>query len=188
MSVLHFGQVYIACERARLGDSDGALPLLRSAADHMPNVGQLGALVPATGTLVEDQGFLPRDVWLLRPRALLVRARGDETRSRNYRDRYRGLATSLGFEEHMKWAEDAMTGAGLALKPSARRRPQTASLPGGLQCGASRPAVAEKRVAKFGEHSFALRDLGFDRTSPPEPQLARSAALVTCAAVIPALR
>ena len=46
-----------------------------------------------------------RDIWLLRLRALLARARGDETGYRDYRDRYRAMATSLGFEGHMKWAE-----------------------------------------------------------------------------------
>lgn len=35
--------------------------------------------------------------------AFLARAHGDETGYR-YRDRYRGMATSLGFEGHMKWA------------------------------------------------------------------------------------
>jgi hypothetical protein len=42
--------------------------------------------------------------WL---RALLARVHGDETGYRGYRDRYRALATSLGFEGQMKWA-DAM--------------------------------------------------------------------------------
>jgi adenylate cyclase len=41
----------------------------------------------------------------LRLRALLVHADGDETTYRDYRDRYRAMATSLGFEGHMKWAE-----------------------------------------------------------------------------------
>ena len=34
-----------------------------------------------------------------------ARADGDEAAYRDYRDRYRALATSLGFEGHMKWAE-----------------------------------------------------------------------------------
>jgi adenylate cyclase len=38
-------------------------------------------------------------------RALLAQALGDESVHRNYRDRYRALATSLGFEVHMKCAE-----------------------------------------------------------------------------------
>ena len=36
---------------------------------------------------------------------LLARAPGDDTGHRDYRDRYRAMATSLGFEGHMKWAE-----------------------------------------------------------------------------------
>jgi adenylate cyclase len=42
---------------------------------------------------------------LLRLRALLARAKGDDTAYRDYRDRYRAMAESLGFEGHMKWAE-----------------------------------------------------------------------------------
>ena len=52
-----------------------------------------------------DDGLVIRDVWLLRLRALLARARGDEAAYRDYRDRYRAMATELDFEGHMKWAE-----------------------------------------------------------------------------------
>jgi adenylate cyclase len=45
------------------------------------------------------------DLPLLRLRALLDHARGDEPGYRDNRDRYRAMATSLGFEGHMKWAE-----------------------------------------------------------------------------------
>ena len=38
-------------------------------------------------------------------RALLARAHGDMTGYRDYRDRYRDMATSLGFEGHIAWAE-----------------------------------------------------------------------------------
>ena len=44
-------------------------------------------------------------IWLLRLRALLARAQGDDSAYRDYRDRYRAMATSLGFEGHMPWAE-----------------------------------------------------------------------------------
>jgi hypothetical protein len=37
--------------------------------------------------------------------ALLARALGDEPAYRDYRDRYRAMATALGFEGHIKWAE-----------------------------------------------------------------------------------
>jgi hypothetical protein len=45
------------------------------------------------------------EIWLLRLRALLARAHSDETNYRDYRDRYRAMATSLCFEGHMAWAE-----------------------------------------------------------------------------------
>ena len=38
-------------------------------------------------------------------RALLARDEGDDTAYRDNRDRYRAMATSLGFEGHMAWAE-----------------------------------------------------------------------------------
>jgi hypothetical protein len=124
--------VYVARERARRGDRDEAIPLLRAAVDHLFREGQLLAWgVPATGVLVEtlldrgtdgdvaeaeaaidrlaaapaDDGLVIREVWLLRLRALLARARGDDDAYRDYRARYRAMATSLCFEGHMKWAE-----------------------------------------------------------------------------------
>ena len=123
--------VYTARERARRGDRDGAIPLLRGAVDDLFHRGQLGYCIGATAFLVEtllergagddvaeaeaaidrlaaapdDDGLVIRDIWLLRMRALLARAHGDDTAYRDYRDRYRAMATSLGFEGHMKWAE-----------------------------------------------------------------------------------
>lgn len=47
-----------------------------------------------------------REIWLLRLHALLARARGDDSVYREYRDRYRDIAISLGYEGHMKWAEE----------------------------------------------------------------------------------
>ena len=43
--------------------------------------------------------------WELRLRALLAQALGEDTAYYDYRDRYRDMATSLGYEGHMKWAE-----------------------------------------------------------------------------------
>ena len=127
--------VYLAREKARRGDRDEAIPLMRSAVDHLFREGQLLAWgIPATGVLVEtlldrgadaevaeaeaaverlaaattDEGLVLRDIWLLRLRALLAKAHGDEGGYCDYRDRYRAMATSLGFEGHMEWAE-AMT-------------------------------------------------------------------------------
>jgi class 3 adenylate cyclase len=124
--------VYVARERARRGDCDDSIPLMRSAADHLFRQGQLlGWGLPATGVLVEtlldrgadgdvaeaeaaiirladaptDDGSAMREIWLLRLRALLAKARGDDARYREYRDRYRDMARTLGFEGHIAWAE-----------------------------------------------------------------------------------
>jgi hypothetical protein len=52
-----------------------------------------------------DEGLVLRDIWLLRLRALLARAHGDDAAYADFRDRYRDMAKTLGFEGHMKWAE-----------------------------------------------------------------------------------
>ena len=129
---LPFVEVYAARERARHGDRDDAIPLMRAAVDHLFREGQrLGWGIPATGVLVEtlldrgadgdvaeaeaaierlaaapaDEGLAMREIWLLRSRALLARANRDDTAYRDYRDRYRAMATELGFEGHIAWAE-----------------------------------------------------------------------------------
>jgi class 3 adenylate cyclase len=125
-------EAFSARESARRGDADTAIPLMRAAVDHLFREGRLLAWsVPVTGVLVEtlfdrggdgdvveaevaierlaaaptDDGVAVRDIWLLRLRAQLAQAHGDEASYRDYRDSYRAMATSLGFEGHMKWAE-----------------------------------------------------------------------------------
>jgi hypothetical protein len=123
--------VWTARARARCGDRDSAVPQMRAAIDDLFHAGHHSYGIPATGFLVEtllergthgdvadaeaaiarlaaapaDDGLVIRDIWLLRMRALLARAQSDKTGYRDYRDRYRALAKSLGFEGHMKWAE-----------------------------------------------------------------------------------
>jgi hypothetical protein len=48
-----------------------------------------------------------RDIWLLllRLHALLARVHGDAAAYAHFRDRYRDMATSLGFEGYIAWAE-----------------------------------------------------------------------------------
>ena len=62
------------------------------------------ALAELTVALAEG-GPLLSEIWLLRLRALLARAHGDEATYRDYGDRYRALVKSLGFEGRLKWAE-----------------------------------------------------------------------------------
>jgi hypothetical protein len=52
-----------------------------------------------------DEGLVIRDIWLLRLRALLARAHGHGVRYREYRDHYRDMAKTLGYEGHIAWAE-----------------------------------------------------------------------------------
>jgi len=135
LSDLPVVNVYLARERALRGDRDDAIPLMRAATDHLFRERQLLIHgVCATGVLVEtlldrgadgdvaeaeaaierladapaDEGLVMRDIWLLRLRALLARAHGDAAAYAHFRDRYRDMAKTLGFEGHMKWAE-AMT-------------------------------------------------------------------------------
>jgi hypothetical protein len=68
-------------------------------------VQEAAAAIEQLAAAPTDEGLVIRDIWLLRLRALLARAHGDEVAYRDYRDRYGALATSLGFEGHMKWAE-----------------------------------------------------------------------------------
>ena len=129
---VYLARVYLARDRARRGERDDAIPLMRAAVDHLFREGQLLVWgIPATGVLVEtlldrgadgdvaeaeaaivrlaaapaDEGLMIRDIWLLRLRALLARAHGDDTTYRDYRDRYRDMAKTLGFEGHIDWAE-----------------------------------------------------------------------------------
>ena len=125
-------EVYAARERARRGDRDDAIPLMPAAVGHLFREGQLLLWgIPATGVLVEtlldrgadrdvaeaqaaierlaaaptDDGLAVREIWLLRLRALMARAHGDSAAYAHFRDRYRALARSLGFEGHIAWAE-----------------------------------------------------------------------------------
>jgi hypothetical protein len=63
------------------------------------------AAVDRLAGLPDDVAGAVRDIWLLPLSALLAQAQGDEAAYRDYRDRYRVMATELGFEGHMQWAE-----------------------------------------------------------------------------------
>jgi hypothetical protein len=69
------------------------------------DVTEVEAAIERVAAVSTDPGQVLNEIWLLRLRALLARARGHEAAYREYRDRYRDMATSLGFEGHMKWAE-----------------------------------------------------------------------------------
>jgi hypothetical protein len=49
--------------------------------------------------------FVLNELSLLRMRALVARARGDDAAYAHLRDLYRDMAKTLGFEGHIAWAE-----------------------------------------------------------------------------------
>ncbi len=55
--------------------------------------------------LQADEGLTIREITLLRLRALLARARGDDVAYRDLVDRYRTMAESLGYEGHIGWVK-----------------------------------------------------------------------------------
>jgi hypothetical protein len=66
---------------------------------------EAAAAIERLAAVPTDPGFVLNELWLLRMRALLARAQGDDAAYRDYRDHYRAMASSLGFEGHMTWAE-----------------------------------------------------------------------------------
>jgi Mrp family chromosome partitioning ATPase len=124
-------ELWAARERARRGERDAAIAVMRKAVDELHQAGRpffgvwgAGILVEtllergAEGDLAEaqdaidrlanlpaDDGWAVREVTLLRLRALLTRERGDAAAYAHFRDRYRDMAKTLGFEGHIAWAE-----------------------------------------------------------------------------------
>ncbi len=117
--------------KAHTGDTGAAIEIARATVGHLFDSGDVIFRSPASTVLAEsllcrgtaqdlqeaeaaidrlaaspaDPGFVLYELALLRLRALLARARGDEAIYLDYRDHYRDMATSLGFEGHMQWAE-----------------------------------------------------------------------------------
>ncbi|HUO39863.1 MAG TPA: AAA family ATPase [Mycobacterium sp.] len=118
-------------EQARAGNFDGAIELSRAVLEQgfasggtvyvgHPTVVLVEALlrrgsdtdlreahaaIDRLAAVPTEPGYIMHDFWLLRLRALVAHAQGDNTAYRDYRDRYRAMATELGFEGQMKWAE-----------------------------------------------------------------------------------
>jgi AAA ATPase-like protein len=125
-----------AKEKARLGDVDSAIQLARAAVDYLFDAGEMITRGAATSVLVEsllqrgsnadlkdaqaaierlaavptDPGFVLFEIPLLRLRALMARANGDENGYREFVDRYRKRANDVGYERHIAVA-DAMAQA-----------------------------------------------------------------------------
>ena len=123
--------LWVARERARGGDRDAAITMMRDAVDELYEDGRLGyclagmrdsgggadragrrrrlGLRPkrrsiASPNMKAGDVWAIREVTLLRLRALLARARADPA----YRElvrRYRAMAESHGYDGHIAWAQ-----------------------------------------------------------------------------------
>jgi class 3 adenylate cyclase len=142
-------EAFIAWEQARRGDLDGAIAASRAAVDDLFDAGQFAWSIPPVRVFVEtlltrgDEADLQeaqtaierlvaapieavdREIWVLRLRALLADARGDEAAYRSLSRRHRAMATKLGRLGHMAVADSwavraAAAGASRLLSTSAR--------------------------------------------------------------------
>lgn len=121
-----------AAEKARTGDLDGAIEMARPAVEYEYDCADMVFLAGATALLAEallrrggptdlqeaqaavdrlaavptEPVLVLHDIWLLRLRTLLAQAHCDDAAYRDYRERYREMANSLGFEGHIAWAKE----------------------------------------------------------------------------------
>ena len=159
---------YAAREQFRRGDRDGAVPLMRSAVNELFDWGMLDWAFPACCVLVETlldrgangdvreaeaaierlatapvgDGVVVRDIMLLRLRALLARAHGDEVAYHDFADRYRALANSHGFEGHIAWAEAMIEAPAVPAPVAMGSSANDAAADEGQAVVAATPAVA----------------------------------------------
>jgi adenylate cyclase len=123
--------IYLATRKLKAGDLDGSVDVIGDAIDSALRAGDMFWLGHATAILVEalvergtgsdlraaqsaldrleavpvTPGFVMHEVQLLRMRALLTRAHGDEAGYRSYAERYRTRAAECGFAGHVAQAE-----------------------------------------------------------------------------------
>jgi len=129
-------ELMAAQDRARRGERDAAIAVMRNAVQELHQAERIGTGVWGTGVLVEallergaegdlaearkaidwlakmtDNGSAIPAITLLRLRALLAHARCDDVAYRELASRYHAMAESLGFEGHIAWAEAMIEGS-----------------------------------------------------------------------------
>jgi adenylate cyclase len=128
---VQYADIHVARARMRSGDLEQAVRSASQVVDDSYHEGVLIWMALATNVLVEallqrraerdlgeaqnaidrlaavptDPGFVVNEIWLLRMRAMMAKARGDDATYRQYRDRYRKRSNDLGFEGHIAWAQ-----------------------------------------------------------------------------------
>ena len=127
LSALTIVEPEFAMQKARAGDLDGAVEMMREVVDGAYESGDMIWRGRATEVLVQllvgrgsfgdqqnaqaaidrldavptDPGFVLHELPLLRSRALLAHARGDENSYRNFLEQHRAKAAAAGFDAHM---------------------------------------------------------------------------------------
>jgi hypothetical protein len=125
-SIVQIADIQLAGRQCGLGDYDGAIALSGAVVDELFDLGAMVWRGPATSVLVEallsrkgkddlpaaraaidrlatmptDRGYVLHEIPLLRLRALLARAEGDEDAFRRFAGLYRAMAESCGFDGH----------------------------------------------------------------------------------------
>jgi hypothetical protein len=128
LNIVPFLDAYLALSTAEQGQPDLAVAQLRVLADDMlrdKNFANADLAICFLAETLLSQGhiddaaeeierlagtnralgWITRDVTVLRLRALVAHARGDNSTYCELRDRYRAVASDLGFEGHMAWAQ-----------------------------------------------------------------------------------
>ncbi|WP_431233307.1 AAA family ATPase [Mycolicibacterium psychrotolerans] len=129
-SLVPVTEMFAARERAKFGDRDTAIPLIREALATLRGQRSLGWVIAgvailvetlaercADGDLIEAQDALDGlndmrsehdsailDITILRLRTVLAKARDEDSRYRELLSDYRARAETLGFEGHIAWA------------------------------------------------------------------------------------
>jgi adenylate cyclase len=128
---LAIANIHFAREQWRSGDLDRAIELSSSILDDQfrsgsaiwsafttgvlvdallqrgrgPDLATARAAVDRLSSVPTTPGFVLNEIMLLRMRALLARAHGDDASYEDWRNRYRKMANELGFEGHIAMAE-----------------------------------------------------------------------------------
>ena len=131
VTLRRMSDIEVARERARSGDLDGAIDLATTGLVEQFDTGEMIFRGPATTVLVEallsrgsaadikdaelaidrlaavptEPGFVLHELPLLRLRALLARARGDEPGYQQFLERFRAKAAEADFEGYLAQAE-----------------------------------------------------------------------------------
>jgi adenylate cyclase len=137
LSALTIVEPEFAMQKARAGDLDGAVEMMREVVDGAYESGDMIWRGRATEVLVQvlvgrgsfgdqqnaqaaidrlaavptDPGFVLHELPLLRSRALLAHARGDENSYRNFLEQHRAKAAAAGFDALIASSDATVTAA-----------------------------------------------------------------------------